>query len=313
MRPIVYLPRAICFLYHWINMELRHLRYFVVLAEELHFGRAARRLSITQPPLSFNIRQLEEDLGARLFERDSKRVALTAAGAAFLREALDILDHAQRARELTRAVSGGRVGRLDIGFTGSMIYRGVPKMVSAFLAEHPRIEVTLRELTTSEQVDALVHGRLDAGFVNASAVPEGLSGEKLVEEPFVCCLPETHPLSRERTVELKRLANEPFVMFAREASPANYDNVISVCTEAGFHPQTRFAVRQWLTIAALVANGLGVALVPKCLARTKLAGARFVPIRDKHARSDALFLWNSRRIVPGLDPFVETVRNIGIV
>lgn len=294
-------------------MELRHLRYFVVLAEELHFGRAARRLSITQPPLSFNIRQLEEDLGVRLFERDSKRVVITAAGAAFLREARDILDHTQRARDLTQAVSGGRVGRLDIGFTGSMIYRGVPEIVSTFLAAHPRIEVTLRELTTSEQIDTLAHGRLDAGFVNASVIPEGLSGEKLIAEPFVCCLPEMHPLARERTVELKQLANESFVMFAREVSPANYDNVISVCTEAGFHPRTRFAVRQWLTIAALVANGLGVALVPKSLARTKLAGARFVPIRNPHARSNALFLWNSSRIVPGLDPFIETVRNIGVV
>jgi DNA-binding transcriptional LysR family regulator len=108
-------------------MELRQLRYFVMLAEELHFGRAARRLSITQPPLSFNIRRLEEDIGVRLFERDSKRVVLTPAGAAFLREARHLLEHAQRARELARAVAAGRIGRLEVGFTGSMVYRGCPR------------------------------------------------------------------------------------------------------------------------------------------------------------------------------------------
>lgn len=289
-------------------MELRHLRYFVVLAEELHFGRAARRLAITQPPLSFNVRRLEEDLGVRLFERDSKRVVLTPAGEAFLREARHILDQADRARDLARAVAGGRIGQLEVGFTGSMVYRGVPEMVSAFSARHPGIEVTLRELSTVEQVDALVHGRLDAGFVNAIAVPAGLAGEALVEEPFVCCIPATHALAGARSIALERLAREPFVMFARDVSPANYDNVMSVCAAAGFHPDTRFAARQWLTIAALVANGLGVALVPQSIARTQVAGARFVPIRDEHARSNAYFLWNPRRDVPGLASFVDTVR-----
>jgi DNA-binding transcriptional LysR family regulator len=294
--------------YRWPDVELRHLRYFAALAEELHFGRAARRLSITQPPLSFNIRRLEEELGARLLDRDSKRVALTPAGAAFLAEARHILAQVERARELTRAVAGGRVGRLEVGFTGSMVYRGVPEMVSAFSAGHPGIEVALRELSTIEQIDALAHGRLDAGFVNDVAIPQGLDGEPLVEEPFVCCLPETHPAARLPVIELRSLAREPFVMFARDVSPANYDRVISVCAEAGFQPDTRFAARQWLTIAALVASGLGVALVPESIARTKVAGACFVPIREKHARSNAFCLWNPDRILPGLEPFLAAVR-----
>ena len=116
-------------------------------------------------------------------------------------------------------MAGGRIGQLEVGFTGSMVYRGVPEMVSAFSARHPGIEVTLRELSTVEQVDALVHGRLDAGFVNAIAVPAGLAGEALVEEPFVCCIPATHALAGARSIALERLAREPFVMFARDVSP----------------------------------------------------------------------------------------------
>jgi DNA-binding transcriptional LysR family regulator len=168
----------------------------------------------------------------------------------------------------------------------------------------------LREMSTAEQIDALTQGRLDAGFVNAIAIPDGLAGEPLIEEPFVCCLPETHSLATARSIELKRLAHDPFVMFTREVSPVNYDNVMAICAAVGFHPQTRFAGGQWLTIAALVANGLGVALVPQSIARAKVAGVCFVPIRDKHARSSALFLWNPQRMVPGLESFIGTVRAV---
>ena len=289
-------------------MELRHLRYFVMLAEELHFGRAAQRLAITQSPLSFNIQRLEGELGVRLLERNSKRVELTPAGSAFAAEANRILEQTTRASELARAVAAGNIGRLDIGFTGSMVYRGASETVAAFSAQQPGIEVTLRELSTAEQLDQLVHGMLDAAFVNAPAPPEGLAGEALPPESFVCCLPQEHRLAHATSISLASLSSESFVMFARDVSPDHYDNVISICTEAGFLPRTRFAVRQWLTITALVANGLGVALVPESLARTQMAGACFVPLRNQHARSSAWFLWNPERSTPALAHFISTVR-----
>ena len=288
-------------------MELRHLRYFLVLAEELHFGRAAKRLSITQPPLSFTLRSLEDELGVRLFERNSKQVTLTPAGDAFLGEVRPMLDQVRLACDVTRAVGAGRLGHLAVGFTGSMIYRGVPQVVSAFSHQHPGIEVSLREMSSTEQVNALKNGQLHAAFVNAREVPEDLAGQALPEDNFVCCLPTSHPLAKRKTVDLKRLADEPFVMFTREVAPANYDNVIAICANAGFHPKTHFAARQWLTVVALVANGLGVSLVPASIAQTQIAGARFVPIGDKNARSSAFCLWNPERIAPGLNVFIKTV------
>ena len=288
-------------------MELRHLRYFLVLAEELHFGRAAKRLSITQPPLSLTLRSLEDELGVRLFERNSKQVTLTPAGAAFLGEVRPMLDQVRLACDVTRAVGAGRRGHLAVGFTGSMIYRGVPEIVSAFALQHPGIEVSLREMSSTEQINAIKNCQLHAAFVNAREVPDDLAGQALKEDNFVACLPDSHPLAKRKVLDLKRLADQPFVMFTREVAPANYDNVIAICANAGFHPKTSFAARQWLTVAALVANGLGVSLVPASIARTQIAGACFVPIGDRSARSSALFLWNPKRIAPGLKLFIKMV------
>lgn len=291
-------------------MQLHHLRYFVALAEELHFGRAAQRLSITQPPLSYAIQTLEKDLGILLFERDSKRVNLTPAGEAYLVEVRSILDRIDHANDTARAVAGGKIGRLDIGFTGSMVYRDVPQIVTSFFAQHPGIEVTLRELSSAEQIEGLRHGQLHAGFVNALTVPEGLAGEALRDDGFVCCLPENHALARETEIDLIQLAEEPFVMFARDVAPANYDNVIGICVQAGFAPQTRYAARQWLTIVALVANGLGVSLVPASIQRTRIAGACFVPLRARNARSTAYLLWHPESRMPALAYFIDAARAV---
>lgn len=286
-------------------MELRHLRYFVALAEELHFGRAALRLAITQPPLSFAIQSLENELEVRLFERDNKRVSLTAAGKAYLAEARAILERLEHANDTARSVAAGRQGRLDIGFTGSMVYRDVPQIVSRFSQEHPGIEVTLRELSSVEQIEGLRHGQLHAGFVNTTLVPEGLDGQQLPNDSFVCCLPSNHPYAARPEIDLKELSGEPFIMFVREISPANYDNVIAICRQAGFEPQTQYAARQWLTIVALVANGLGVSLVPASTSRSGIAGACFVPIRSTQAYSTAYLLWQPNGKNPALNYFLD--------
>lgn len=291
-------------------MELRHLRYFIVLAEELHFGRAALRLSITQPPLSFAIQSLEKELDARLFERDNKQVSLTAAGAAYLAEVRPILDRIGQANDAARLVAAGKLGRLEIGFTGSMVYRDVPQIVARFFTDHPGIEVSLRELASAEQIDMLRHGQLHAAFVNAPAVPEGLAGRALREDAFVCCLPEHHPLAGERRIDLRALAGERLIMFVREFSPTNYDNVIAMCRQAGFEPDTHYAIRQWLTIVALVANGLGVSVVPASIRRSGIAGVRFVEIGNKQMPPMAYLLWHPERASPALNHFLDTAAAI---
>jgi len=174
-------------------MELRHLRYFVALTEELHFGRAADRLSITQSPLSAAIQALEGELGVQLFERTSKHVRMTPAGAAFLIEVRSILQQVKLAGETAQSIAAGMRGRLDIGFTGSMIYRQVPAIITTFKLQFPSIDVNLREMSTSEQINALSRGELDAGFANSMTIPGGLAGAPLPNDELLCCLPEAHP------------------------------------------------------------------------------------------------------------------------
>lgn len=287
-------------------MKLHFLRYFTVLAEELHFGRAARRLAITQPPLSSAIKALEEELGVQLLSRSSKHVELTPAGAAFLDEARQILDRVARASSVAKAVARGVRGRLEIGITGSLVYREVPAIVQDFGAAAPGIELVLNEMGTAEQLDALLHGRLHAGFVNASATPPQLQSLPLKDDAFVLCLPQGHPYARRAEVDLRDLAGESFVMFSREVSPANYDNVIAIFSRVGIHPRTVHAARQWLTIVAMVAHGLGISLVPSSIARSRVEGVRFVPFSGARVPSPALLVWNPGYLSPALESFLQS-------
>lgn len=288
-------------------MELRHLRQFVALAEELHFGRAAQRLSMSQPPLSASIRQLEDDLGVQLFERSSRQVRLTAAGAAFLVESRRILAQAADARALVGRIASGLSGRLQVGFVASMLYRGLPQLLARHGRSHPGIEVALRELNSGEQIEALLAGRLDAGFVHAPSVPAGLDGVEVLAEPFVCCVADGHPQAQRRHADLARMSGEPLVLFAREVSPEYHDRIVSLCVESGFAPRQRHEVRHWLTVLAFVAAGMGVALVPQSMSRAGMAGVRFLPLRNRKVRSVTRMLWAPQRMTPALRGLLESI------
>jgi len=272
-------------------MELRHLRYFSVLAEELHFGRAAQRLAISQPPLSVAIRQLEEDVGARLFERNSKQVRLTPAGAALHASARRLLLQAEDMAAEARDVAAGAAGRLRVGFVGAMIHRGLPQALKEFEAAFPKVRVTLSELNSADQLLELVHDRLDLGFVHVQPVHEELEGELLVAEPFVCCMPDKHPLARKRSVSVANLKGEPLILFSRSASPDYHERVLSICASNGFRPDIQREARHWLAIVSLVSQGLGVALVPMAMQGAALPGATFRPLTDVHVLSEAYAVW----------------------
>ncbi|CAM3518543.1 LysR substrate-binding domain-containing protein [Bordetella flabilis] len=269
------------------NMELRHLRYFAVLAEELHFGRAAARLAISQPPLSVAIRQLEDSVGARLFERNSKEVRLTAAGHAMRASARKILAQAEEAAVEARDAAAGVVGHLRIGFVGAMLYRGLPQALRGFQGRYPGVRVKLTEMNSAEQITELMQGGLDLGFVHTSRMPQELESRLLVSEPFVCCLPARHRLSRRASVRASDLRDETFVLFGQGVSPDYHDRILSICAEAGFRPQVRHEARHWLAVVSLVSQGLGVALVPQALSHSALRGAVFRPLAGARARSDA--------------------------
>lgn len=292
-------------------MKTHLLRYFVVLAEELHFGRAAQRLCITQPPLSMALKTLEQDLGAVLMERDAKNVRLTPAGEAFLHEARKVLAQLQHAAEVVRGVAQGLQGRLDIGITGSMVYRHVPGFCRAFRAERPLVELCLREMSTREQLQAIASGQIDCGFLNIGTPPDGMRTLSIGEEPFVCCLPSEHALAGQAEIDLRALAQDTFVMFAREVAPANYDNVIACLHQAGIHPHTRHAARQWLTVMALVSAGQGVALVPACMQTVGMNGVRFAALQGSKVTTPAVLAWRSDRASAVLEAFVASVAALG--
>lgn len=289
-------------------MEFRHLRYFLVLAEELHFGRAAQRLAISQPPLSTNIQQLEASVGARLFTRNSKAVQLTEAGRAFVPQARALLEQAQQAARHARDVAQGLAGSLQVGFVGTMLYRGLPGLLKRFQVQHPRLRLTLKELSSSDQLIELAHERLDLGFVHTTRVPPGLSQILVASQPFVACLPAGHALARKRALSLAALQGEPFACISRGVSADYHERIVALCTEAGFTPEIRYELRHWLSVVSLVSQGLGVALVPQALRQSALPGTAFVPLDSASVPYDTYCLWKTARDHQALAAFLEAVR-----
>lgn len=273
-------------------MEFRHLRCFLALAEELHYGRAAQRLSLSQPPLTVAIQQLEASVGARLFVRNSKSVQLTAAGQALVPRAQALLDQARQAMQLARDVEQGQAGSLRIGFVGAMLYRGLPQLLQQFQTAHPRLRVELQELGSAEQLAELVRNRLDVGFVHTAQVPAGLEQVLVASQALMVCLPQGHVLAaRGEAVDLADLATEQLAVVSREVSPDYHDGILSLCAQAGWQPQVRHELRHWLSVVSLVSQGLGVALVPEVLQRAGLAGAVFVPLRQAAPAYETHCVW----------------------
>ncbi|MES3012948.1 MAG: LysR family transcriptional regulator [Pseudomonadota bacterium] len=290
-------------------MDIRRIKYFIVLAEELHFRRAAARLCISQPPLSNAIRMLENELGTALFARSSKKVTLTAAGAAFYPQALRVLSQLELACVTAKEVGAGSRGRLDISFVSGMSLRGVPEALTAFAASHRDVAISLHEIGSPGQLQAILHGHMAGGFLHHSGTSHpGLQFLAIAEEPFVCCVPSTHPLASKRQLDLRDLAGEDFVFFSRDASPASHDNVIAVCAGAGFSPVIRHHVTGWITALLLVSRGAGVALVPEVFTRTGLPNVVFLKLKNASARSVSYFAWRRDSEHVGLRDFVSLLR-----
>jgi DNA-binding transcriptional LysR family regulator len=239
-------------------MELRHLRYFLAVAEDLHFGRAAARLHIAQPPLSRQIRNLEAELGITLFHRTRRRVQLTQAGQLFLEAARRVLADVEEAVRVAQRAGRGEIGRLLIGFVGTATCDVLLRALRVFRERFPEVILCLQELTTVQQVEALHEKRLDVGFLRPPIEDESLSLMVLTREPFVVAVSAAHPLSRQPQVPLRRLAGEAFVLFPRQAAPGFYDQVIRLCQRAGFSPNIAQEASQVHALLGLVAAGLGV-------------------------------------------------------
>lgn len=288
-------------------MKFEFLNYFSVLAEELHFGRAAARLSITQPPLSAAIKTLESEVGVLLFRRTRTFVRLTAAGAAFHEEARRILDGYAHAKIVARDVDKGITGRLDVGFGVTLAFRGVMRVVQSFRAVEPRIDLVLHEVPAAGQFEKLARGQLDAGFIVAPLAPSELSSLSLKDDPLVVCMPEGHSVANCAAVDLRRLANEEFLMFTRETGSVHYDNVLSVLTRAGVYPKFSIHTRGWISMVVLISQGHGMGLVPASLSQMNLPGVRFVPLQGPPTTVPAMLAWKPENLNPALARFLEIV------
>jgi DNA-binding transcriptional LysR family regulator len=268
-----------------VPVELRHLRYFVAVAEELHFGRAAARLHLAQPPLSQQIRKLEELVGHALFTRTSRAVRLTAAGEALLERARHTLRKVEEDVETTRSVGRGELGSLTVGFIGSAMLTPLPEILGRYRREYPRVNLRLREHHTAGVIEMLLDGTADVGFLRDGDPTEGLVLEEVWSEPFVVALPRKHPRSRAASLGASQLRDEPFVLFPRGMGHRAYDTTISLCEERGFRPHVVQEAPQWLTILRLVGAGLGVTLAPACVAPLATPAAICRRLRGTLARS----------------------------
>jgi DNA-binding transcriptional LysR family regulator len=268
------------------DLELRHLRYFVAVAEELHFGRAAERLHLAQPPLSQQIRKLEEILGYPLFQRTSRAVRLTAAGEVFLERARRTLRNVREDMEEARSIGRGDEGFLRVGFIGSGMLTPLPAMLGRYRELYPRVQLQLSESYTSGIAQSLSRGALDAGFLRDGGPTQGLHVETLFSEAFVAVLPSTHRLADRNMISTSDLREEPFVFFAPTAGALAYEKPISLCEEHGFSPRVVQEAPQWLTILRLIGAGLGVSIAPACVRQIAGENVACPALRGAHVMSD---------------------------
>ncbi|BAZ10771.1 LysR family transcriptional regulator [Calothrix sp. NIES-4071] len=291
-------------------MELRHLRYFVTVAEELHFGRAAERLQMAQPPLSHQIRQLEEELGVQLFYRTKRSVQLTEVGRLFLEEARQVLTQADQAVQIIQRASFGEVGRLALGFVGSATYSILPDALKTFRKRFPRIILSLHEMTTAEAVQALHAKRIHLGFVRSPINDEELIIESFFKESFIVALPESHPLAQETKICLQMLANEPFILSPRHLGSGFYDQIIAMCQKSGFSPQVAQEAVQMQTIVSLVAAELGVAIVPSSMQNLQRVGVIYKVLAEENPQVELAMIWRRNETSPVLHKFLDTIREL---
>ncbi|CAI8763960.1 LysR family transcriptional regulator [Kosakonia sp. YIM B13611] len=276
-----------------MNIELRHLRYFIAVAEELHFGHAAARLNISQPPLSQQIQILEQQVGARLLARTNRSVSLTPAGRQFLADSRQILSQVDEAAARAMRLHQGETGELRIGFTSSAPFiKAVSDTLSSFRQRYPDVHIQTREINTREQISPLNEGLLDLGLMRNTPLPETLAWEVILREPLLAMIHKDHPLALRSAVSLVELAQEPFVFFDPHVGTGLYDEILGLMRRYQLTPTITQEVGEAMTIIGLVAAGLGVSILPASFRRVQLTEMRWVPIIEADAVSEMWLVWS---------------------
>ncbi|MDJ0633760.1 MAG: LysR family transcriptional regulator [Xenococcaceae cyanobacterium MO_188.B29] len=290
-------------------MELRHLKYFVAVAEELHFGRAAEKVQITQPVISDQIRRLEQELGVKLFFRTKRTVELTEPGKIFFKEAKQILERVEKAVDAVQKADRGELGSLMIGYTGPALYTLLPKIIRTFRDRYPQVELVLKEICTNEQVEALNSGNIEVGFLHPPVDGE-FEFISIMTEKMVLALPEDHPLTTFTKVPISKLSNQSFILFPRHEGLSLYNRILLMCQQAGFAPKIVQEVTPQPTMIGLVAAGIGVSLVSESLQNINRPGVVYRKLDVTTPELELVAAWKKEKVSPVLPKFLQVVTEI---
>jgi DNA-binding transcriptional LysR family regulator len=293
-----------------MGIELTHLRYFVAVAEELHFGRAAERLHISQPPLTQQIQRLEARIGCALLVRTSRKTELTAAGRAFYESAKTVLQETRRAVENARRLARGELGQLTIATPPSLMLAVLPPAILEFRRQFPGVNLRLREMATSAIFHAIESGFADLGLVRGPDIPQSIEKLATWHESLIAILPRSHAIARRHSFHLKMLAKEPFVFFPSALGPAFYGELLDHCRKAGFEPKIVQEATEWSSVIALVSAGLGVSIGPESVGGLL---ERTVAIRRlPKLRTEVHIIRSGKRDNPAMQRFVAVFASLSL-
>lgn len=279
-------------------MNLRQLRSFIVLCEELHFGRASERLNMSQPPLSRMIQQMEDDLGVLLFERNKRKVILTSIGSEFLQEAKQMVLQMESVKKRLSILGKGEKGNIIIGYVGAVMHTQLPYHLETFVQDHPHIQLKFEEHPNENLLHGLYNGTLDVAFVRTYLNPENLDETVLLDEPFVAVLPSNHILAKNENISVKELKNENFITFTRVCGPTIYDSFINICSRAGFTPIISHNASQFNSVLRLVESGFGVSLLPKSTQKSYNLKLKFLKLNKEEETVPLIMLTRKQNYSP---------------
>ncbi len=291
-----------------MNVEIRHLRYFLAIAEELNFTRAAEKLGIAQPPLSQQIKQLEQELGVQLLERDSRPVRLTEAGQYFREQAQIIVSRLEDLVTKMQKMGRGETGTLAIAFVSSATFEVLPVVLREFQKRYPKVQLDLFEMNTTEQKVALLERRINLGFVRPDLADEIIETEKIIEEPIVLAVPAGHKYTEQKSISLAKLSADPLICFPRMPEPSFGSFIVGVCREHGFEPNVVQHAGELQTALSLVAGGMGLALLPNSIRKIDREGVVYIPLTEPVPKTTLSIAYRKDDTSPILKAFLEILR-----